>query len=711
MLGAFRLFAATLRHLFGGPTEHWDAYIAWLRDAGLGEWVPTDEERRSLEAVGFRARGAVVRNIPILAVLELDGLGRSPLAHASEPVSFSKERFERLALVLNEAHAKDGTVEDLIEDLQDELEGTAWPDGTGTVPYPVGARLEAALAAALVRNPEASELLLVGGDVSGIQRFLYTISSKGALKSLRARSLVVELLARSLAADVAEHGAGTLSQLYVGGGRFYCIVPNKSEVRDGIRKLADERAASLLQEFGGRLGFSLATIPFPVQRAWGEATDLWGRVQTQLNEGKRLQFRGLLLDPALWDPREVGEECEVCGQPEERLAPLEEPDPGEELVLACRSCRDLFRLGGQLARLQGFAEGAGVGVRIAGRQLQSLYDVSGDIPRGVRRTWVLPGYKLVPGANACRLPVATCIATGSDGQVLTVEQLADLSTGERLIGAVRMDADNLGRLFSEGLPPLMRTLAHVTALSRALEDVFSLRLSEILERGGRRITLVYGGGDDAFWLGPWDQVVQSVFDFHEAFVEATSGNPSVTLSAGVITADFRTPLHRLAAMAGEAEEAAKNAGRDCIALFRSGPPPLAVSPRKPNAAGRGGGEPPAVLPWSVAGRMRREVFHVLREGFTQVAASGKHLELTGGLSRALIHRLALLTAAFERTGQVPYAQLVWVLARLGERLRGDPERRRIWQTLAESLRRVEVFQWLSPFLTWLDLLAREGGRG
>ena len=39
-----------------------------------------------------------------------------------------------------------------------------------------------------------SPFLLIGGDLSGVQRFIYTISSKGALKSLKGRSFFLELL-------------------------------------------------------------------------------------------------------------------------------------------------------------------------------------------------------------------------------------------------------------------------------------------------------------------------------------------------------------------------------------------------------------------------------------------------------------------------------------------------------------------------------------
>lgn len=54
----------------------------------------------------------------------------------------------------------------------------------------------AAIAAATNHTP-TTELSLIAGDLSGIQKFIYTISSDGALKSLRARSFYLELVSQA----------------------------------------------------------------------------------------------------------------------------------------------------------------------------------------------------------------------------------------------------------------------------------------------------------------------------------------------------------------------------------------------------------------------------------------------------------------------------------------------------------------------------------
>lgn len=60
------------------------------------------------------------------------------------------------------------------------------------------ARSTAAVACAIAPNLESENICLVAGDLSGIQKFIYTISSDGALKSLRARSFYLELVAEEI---------------------------------------------------------------------------------------------------------------------------------------------------------------------------------------------------------------------------------------------------------------------------------------------------------------------------------------------------------------------------------------------------------------------------------------------------------------------------------------------------------------------------------
>jgi CRISPR-associated protein Csm1 len=88
-------------------------------------------------------------------------------------------------------------------------------------------RSTAAVASALVDNPDATDLGLIAGDLSGIQKFIYTIASDGALKSLRARSFYLELVTEEIVQQLLEElKLPRTNVIYAGGGNLYLLASN-----------------------------------------------------------------------------------------------------------------------------------------------------------------------------------------------------------------------------------------------------------------------------------------------------------------------------------------------------------------------------------------------------------------------------------------------------------------------------------------------------
>jgi hypothetical protein len=157
--------------------------------------------------------------------------------------------------------------------------------------------------------------------------------------------------------------------------------------------------------------------------------------------------------------------------------------------------------------------------------------------------------------------------------------LAGSSLGANRLGVLRMDVDRLGRIFSRGLEH--RTLARMSDLSERLDYFFKVVIPKhpeaLLEHGlfsnverNPSLAVVYSGGDDLFLVGAWDQVIDQVIDvafaISKLFSDYVGGNPNVTLSAGIVIADYRLALQKLAALAGEEEKRAKAQGRSRFSL-------------------------------------------------------------------------------------------------------------------------------------------------
>ena len=78
--------------------------------------------------------------------------------------------------------------------------------------------------------------LLIGGDISGIQKFIYTIASKKAAKTLRGRSFYLQLLTEAVLRFVlGELELPYTNVIYAGGGHFFLLAPLISRWMHGIK--------------------------------------------------------------------------------------------------------------------------------------------------------------------------------------------------------------------------------------------------------------------------------------------------------------------------------------------------------------------------------------------------------------------------------------------------------------------------------------------
>ena len=163
--------------------------------------------------------------------------------------------------------------------------------------------------------------------------------------------------------------------------------------------------------------------------------------------------------------------------------------------------------------------------------------------------------------------------------------LAASSTGADLIGALRMDVDDMGDKFSK-----VKTLAELASKSRILNLFFKIYLTQICnanlcahfspldileknytkkneygENKGRNVSVIYAGGDDLFIIGAWDDTTELAFDIQKCFHQFTGGDFKsrkneiwATISGGLTLHHPKFPLYQMARISGEAEHAAKN---------------------------------------------------------------------------------------------------------------------------------------------------------
>lgn len=114
-----------------------------------------------------------------------------------------------------------------------------------------------------LHDEKKERFVLLAGDFSGIQNFIYQLSSKGAAKTLKGRSFYLGLIQDYViqkVKDVFEIEDAHI--LMASGGRFQILLPNIKDKVKKVRAFVAEINLSLREEFGDTLYLALGEKAF-----------------------------------------------------------------------------------------------------------------------------------------------------------------------------------------------------------------------------------------------------------------------------------------------------------------------------------------------------------------------------------------------------------------------------------------------------------------
>lgn len=414
----------------------------------------------------------------------------------------------------------------------------------------------------LRQSAEQPLCALVKGDISGIQNFLYQIQSEGASRELRGRSFYLQLLTEAIALWILRRFNLPITNLLLAsGGHFYLLLPYR-ESREQIDALRAEIAEKLWVAHREELSVVLAGIPVTA-RNFDNFSEKWELVSKEVDQRKRTKGRELPKETMFdffFTPH--GERETNYGFPElgrqlrdaEYLVTFEIP---EQPIPDKPDWREIIRGFGSEVHLvdnpQNKPASPADATRGTVHRLNSTDFLSNEILENFR-------WEDLPVSYDFRL-LPQVIPRRPDGdEVADFDQLADASEGVKWLSVLRMDVDNLGALFRDGLGE-SATISRMSTLSESVRIFFesyvpklcrdynSCHTPEILE-------LIYAGGDDLFLVGGWSalpQIARQIRDEFHAFV----GGDHVTLSGGIAIEHKKYPLYQLADDAGDALDNAK----------------------------------------------------------------------------------------------------------------------------------------------------------
>ena len=179
---------------------------------------------------------------------------------------------------------------------------------------------------------DRNAFLLCSMDISGIQSFIYTISSKNALKNLRARSFYLEIMMEhiiDLLLDRLQLSRANL--LYSGGGHCYLLLANTTETVIQIQKFQEELKEWLLKQFQTDLfvafGYVQCTGNAFRNVPEGSYTELFRKMSKMLSLQKQHRYTAReIIRLNNRKEQDYSRECKVCKKighvDEEGVCPL-----------------------------------------------------------------------------------------------------------------------------------------------------------------------------------------------------------------------------------------------------------------------------------------------------------------------------------------------------------------------------------------------------
>lgn len=411
--------------------------------------------------------------------------------------------------------------------------------------------------------------LLCSWDMSGIQSFIYNISGSGALKQLRARSLYLELMLEHVSDELLERlELSRANLLYTGGGHAYLLLPNTRQTKAIFEDFRDELKKWFIKHYGIDLYLATSLVKCSANDLAnkGEDKQRYSKLYQELSEGlstdkasrydartiKELNFGGV-------GGYDHGRECEECHRSdadinEHNLCPL---CASLGNISASLIDKDVFVV---VEALEDTASFGRIGLALPFDKQLVMYS-------RVEYLAARPAFVRIYTKNSWDMGVKLSthlwmgdytVDTGEVGISAYAGQGSTLEEGygiERL-GVLRADVDNLGTVFSNGIPADKVSISRTSTLSRALSYFFKYHINKVLKNGCYQAQIIYSGGDDLFLIGNWNDIIQAARDIRREFLDFTENN-SITISAGIGMFDKKYPIASMAAKTGELEDAAK----------------------------------------------------------------------------------------------------------------------------------------------------------
>ncbi len=471
----------------------------------------------------------------------------------------------------------------------------------------------------IIKNRSDEKFLLVGGDLSGIQKYIFDLTHvnlRKVSKTLRARSFYLAALPKVLVTKILyENNLTSANCLMESGGRFILLMPKTEKITKYLERLQQELSEWCMNEFYGELmvGLDWSVALNGNDFMQDENRDnLFATKIDELNrrlEVKKLQKYSFKIDMEWEDTGFVlgldyeklkDDTTELCRTCSKKPATKPISDEEGEQIQICTSCYQQQEIGKALTHrsifsIQKLTKEESEKIKIPsfhfrfGESVYSLILHHENDLRFLNQSTLVTAFALPDSVTKEYLPrhfianyvprftkeeidkYRKCYPAGESeyievGAIKTFNDLAippnqldnpEDKSGSPYLAIIKADVDNLGLIFSQGIKKRF-SISRYATLSRMMNTFFCGYLNTFLQENYPNIYTVYAGGDDLFLIGYWQDIINFAPEFNTQFRVYTCQNEDLHLSAAIELVKRRSPVRKGAEQAEEALDHAKS---------------------------------------------------------------------------------------------------------------------------------------------------------
>lgn len=389
-----------------------------------------------------------------------------------------------------------------------------------------------------INKPDTKQSVLLKGDISGIQEFIFSVSSKKAARSLKARSYFIQQISKWTLQRILDNFPGS-NKIYDGGGNFYVDLHNYSE----------EKIISIQNEANEQLSKTgiyvlLETVKYENQDAFVTA---WKDVNVKINRQKikKLQTsKENLFQPYFYEKEKEYISLDII----EHDSYFDKSFFGNNLKLLFENEKDKLTSGKPNDLFKNIPVWESTFYAESKDEFKEFMEQNPD--EKIKKNNVV--------------------------SFVYLAEFARKRTGTASLGILKMDVDNLHLLFSDfGTSEIAQKVSGkynnffntiIFELINEYESANKIKVKEQYNLLKNNIYPVFSGGDDCFFVGAWDymliftQLVQKKFiEFRNNEINTIKGfeDKKNTLSASLSLVDAHFPVTRFAEIAEERLSEAK----------------------------------------------------------------------------------------------------------------------------------------------------------